>query len=62
MAFGHVLRGLGIIYNDMERVADIDDTPKEVIFYLETSLVRSNIYIVLLFFASSKYILWIPVS
>lgn len=32
VAIGHVLRGLGIIYNEMESVADIDDNPKLVIF------------------------------
>ncbi|XP_014093762.2 peptidyl-prolyl cis-trans isomerase D [Bactrocera oleae] len=36
VAFGHVLRGLGIIYNDMERVADIDDTPKEQIYIMDS--------------------------
>ncbi|XP_011208931.2 peptidyl-prolyl cis-trans isomerase D [Bactrocera dorsalis] len=36
VAFGHVLRGLGVVYNDMERVADIDDTPKEQICILDS--------------------------
>ncbi|XP_011180550.2 uncharacterized protein LOC105211012 [Zeugodacus cucurbitae] len=31
VAFGHVLRGLGIIYYDMERVSDTDDKPTEEI-------------------------------